>query len=36
MEIVSLQKDSGVPKYKQIVTSVENAIVNGLLKKGDK
>ena len=36
MEIVSLQKDSGMPKYKQIVTSVENAIVNGLLKKGDK
>ncbi|PQJ82769.1 GntR family transcriptional regulator [Polaribacter glomeratus] len=36
MEIVSLQKDSGTPKYKQIVTSIENAIINGLLKKGDK
>ena len=36
MEIVSIQNDSGKPKYKQIVISVENAIVNGLLKKGDK
>ena len=26
MEIVSLQKKSGIPKYKQIVTSVEEAI----------
>ena len=36
MEIVSIQNDSGMPKYKQIVISVENAIVNGFLKKGDK
>jgi DNA-binding transcriptional regulator YhcF (GntR family) len=36
MKIVSLQKDSGIPKYKQIVNSIENAIVGGLLKKGDK
>jgi DNA-binding transcriptional regulator YhcF (GntR family) len=36
MEIVSLQKDSGTPKYKQIVTSIENAIIDGVLKKGDK
>jgi DNA-binding transcriptional regulator YhcF (GntR family) len=36
MEIVSLQKDSGKPIYKQIVASIENAIINGLLKKGDK
>ncbi len=36
MEIVSLQKDSGTPKYKQIVSSIEDAIVDGLLKKGDK
>lgn len=36
MEIVSLQKDSGTPKYKQIVASIEGAIVDGILKKGDK
>lgn len=36
MEIVFLQKKSGIPKYKQIVTSVEEAIINGVLKKGDK
>lgn len=36
MEIVSLQENSEIPKYKQIVTSVEAAISNGILKKGDK
>ena len=36
MEIISLNKKSGVPKYKQIVTSIEDAIVEGILKKGDK
>jgi DNA-binding transcriptional regulator YhcF (GntR family) len=36
MEFVSLQKKSGIPKYKQIVSSIENAIVSGVLKKGDK
>ena len=36
MEIVTLQKKSGIPKYKQIVASIETAIVNGQLKKGDK
>jgi DNA-binding transcriptional regulator YhcF (GntR family) len=36
MEIVSLQKHSGTPKYKQIVSSIEDAIIDGLLKKGDK
>ncbi|QOD62348.1 GntR family transcriptional regulator [Polaribacter haliotis] len=35
MKIVSLKK-SGVPKYKQIVNSIERAIVSGKLKKGDK
>ncbi|WP_298948896.1 GntR family transcriptional regulator [uncultured Polaribacter sp.] len=35
MEIVSLKKNIGVPKYKQIVTSIEAAIANGALKKGD-
>lgn len=36
MEIVSLKKGSGIPKYKQIVSSIEDAIVDGVLKKGDK
>ncbi|QTE24018.1 GntR family transcriptional regulator [Polaribacter cellanae] len=35
MKMVSLKK-SGIPKYKQIVTSIEHAIVSGKLKKGDK
>lgn len=35
MGIVSLKKNIGVPKYKQIVTSIEGAIANGALKKGD-
>lgn len=36
MEIAPLQKDSGTPKYKQIVAAIEDAIVGGVLKKGDK
>jgi len=36
MGIVSVKKESSTPKYKQIVASIENAIVNGALKKGDK
>ncbi|WP_299012090.1 GntR family transcriptional regulator [uncultured Polaribacter sp.] len=35
MGIVSLKKNIGVPKYKQIVTSIETAITNGTLKKGN-
>ncbi|WP_159951904.1 GntR family transcriptional regulator [Polaribacter septentrionalilitoris] len=35
MGIVSLKNNIGVPKYKQIVTSIEDAIANGNLKKGD-
>lgn len=35
MGIVSLKKSIGVPKYKQIVTSIEGAITDGALKKGD-
>lgn len=35
MEVVSLKKKSGIPKYKQIIASIEGAIANGLLKKGD-
>ncbi|TPN86237.1 GntR family transcriptional regulator [Aquimarina algicola] len=36
MGIVKIKDKSGIPKYKQIVTSIEEAIVNGALKKGDK
>ena len=35
MGIVSLKNNIGVPKYKQIVTSIEEAIANGSLKKGN-
>ena len=36
MGIVIIREKSGTPKYKQIVASIEDAIVNGSLKKGDK
>ncbi|WP_435313850.1 GntR family transcriptional regulator [Cellulophaga fucicola] len=36
MGIVSIKGNSGVPKYKQIIASVEEAIELGALKKGDK
>ena len=36
MEIISLKNKSKVPKYKQIVSSIENAIATGLIKKGSK
>jgi len=36
MGIVSIIDKSGTPKYKQIVASIEDAIFNGALKKGDK
>ena len=36
MKIIKITKNSGNPKYKQIVGSIENAIVKGMLKKGDK
>ena len=36
MGIVTIREKSGTPKYKQIVASIEDAIVNGSLKKGDK
>ena len=35
MDIISVKENIGVPKYKQIVASVEEAISNGDLKKGD-
>ncbi|MEH6536344.1 MAG: GntR family transcriptional regulator [Psychroserpens sp.] len=36
MGIVTIKDKSGTPKYKQIVASIEEAIINGALKKGDK
>lgn len=36
MGIVTIKEKSGTPKYKQIVASIEDAIVSGTLKKGDK
>ena len=35
MDVVSVQEHIGTPKYKQIVNSVESAIAQGELKKGD-
>ncbi len=35
MSIVSVKNKSGIPKYKQIVASIEEAISNGDFKKGD-
>ena len=35
MAIVTIKSKSGIPKYKQIVASIEDAIVNGTLKKGN-
>lgn len=36
MRIVTINNKSSIPKYKQIIKSIEEAIVNGVLKKGDK
>lgn len=36
MGMVMIKENSGTPKYKQIVASIEEAITNGTLKKGDK
>ena len=36
MGIVTIRESSGTPKYKQIIASIEKAIINGELKKGDK
>lgn len=35
MGIIKVKKQIGVPKYKQIVGSIEDAIISGSLKKGD-
>jgi len=36
MSIITIHDKIGTPKYKQIVTSIENAIIDGVLKSGDK
>ncbi|SHM96507.1 winged helix-turn-helix domain-containing protein [Polaribacter sp. KT 15] len=36
MSLVTLNKKSKVPKYKQIIASIEDAVQNGTFKKGDK
>ena len=36
MSLISVDEHLGAPKYRQIVTSVEEGLMNGLLKKGDK
>ncbi|WP_341214636.1 GntR family transcriptional regulator [uncultured Wocania sp.] len=36
MYMITIQSKIGIPKYKQIVNSIEEAITSGLLKKGDK
>lgn len=36
MNLVHIKENSGKPKYKQIVASIEKAITSGILKKGDK
>lgn len=36
MKLISIEKNSGIPKYKQIIHSIEKTIENGILKKDDK
>lgn len=36
MKIITVEDKKGIPKYKQIVQSIENSIKKGLLKKDDK
>ncbi len=36
MSLISVKENLGVPKYKQIILSIENAIIDGTLKKGDR
>ena len=35
MSMIRVKKQIGTPKYKQIIASIEDAIVSGTLKKGD-
>ncbi|MBP7471126.1 MAG: winged helix-turn-helix transcriptional regulator, partial [Flavobacterium sp.] len=36
MKIINIQNNQGVPKYKQIISSIEKTIEEGLLKKDEK
>ncbi len=36
MKLISIVANSGIPKYKQIIASLEKAITDGLLQKGDR
>jgi DNA-binding transcriptional regulator YhcF (GntR family) len=36
MKIISIQNNLGIPKYKQIIQSIEKVIEEGILKKGEK
>lgn len=36
MGLISVKENLGIPKYRQIVSSIEKALVDGALKKGDK
>lgn len=36
MSIINIKESIGIPKYKQIIKSIENAIVNKIYKRGDK
>ena len=36
MKFINIQNNLGIPKYKQIIYSIEKTIVKGLLKKDDK
>lgn len=35
MQLISIKENRGIPKYKQIITSIEEALSSGRLKKGD-
>ncbi len=36
MSIISIKDNLGIPKYKQIISSIEEALVDGIIKKGDR
>ena len=36
MKLISIQNNSGIPKYRQIIASLEKAILEGVLVKGDR
>lgn len=36
MGIINIKQEKGTPKYKQIIASIEEAIISGKLKKGDR